>query len=119
MRCLLAEEIAGPSSDTNVYVPIDDRREQTVYADIFYWHSMAFIIFVVKPIHMLMTKHITAKDIASLQGPVQHMINLIVAQGFTVSKIWTDPERVLAALKAKLAYLLKLSELVNMLLKPK
>ena len=93
----------GPVADTNLYVPLDDRREQTVYADIFYWHSMTFLYFVVKPLHMVMTKHVEFKDVESLQGPVQQMINLIVAQGFSVSKIWTDPERGFVALNGRVS----------------
>ncbi len=86
-----------------MYVPVDDRREQTVYADIFYWHGEPFILFVVKPLHMLMTRHIANKDVMTLQGAVQHMINLITAQGFFVSKIWTDPERGLNASRGKVS----------------
>ncbi len=51
----------GPAADASVYVPVDLRREQTVYADIFYWHGEPYLLFVVKPLHLLIIRHFTGK----------------------------------------------------------
>jgi hypothetical protein len=59
---------------------------------------MALIIFVIKHLHLLMTKQIITKNA---------MIDLIVAQSFNVPMIWTASERELAALKRKVSVPIK------------
>jgi hypothetical protein len=93
----------GPSADANVYVPVDERKEQTAYADIFFWHGLAYVVFVIKPLHMLMTRHVDERNLDTMKDAVQYMINLATAQGFSISKIWTDPERALAQLKGRVS----------------
>jgi hypothetical protein len=70
----LAETVAGkskshgPAADASVYVPVDLRREQTMYADIFCWHGEPYLLFVVKPLHLLITRHLMDKDMVLCKG---------------------------------------------------
>ena len=52
---------------------------------------------------MLMTRHVDERNLDSMKDAVQYMINLAITQGFTISKIWTDPERSLAQLKGRVS----------------
>lgn len=65
-----------------MYVPVVKRREQTAYVNIFFWHGLAYSIFVIKPLHMHMIRHVDNQNLDSMKNDVQYMINLALASDF-------------------------------------
>jgi len=48
----------GPRKELETLVPVNLRAEQVVYVDIFFWRSKAFLLCVVKPLHMLLVRYL-------------------------------------------------------------
>jgi hypothetical protein len=84
-----------------IRVPVHMRRDQAAYADIFYWHNEPFILCVVKPLDMLICRHIPkgAGDAACVGEQIKAIRAKIMSRGFVVEKIVVDGESILASHK--------------------
>ena len=48
----------GPVRPSEVLVPVHMRRDQVAYADIFFWRMEAFVIYILKPMLLLLGRHL-------------------------------------------------------------
>ena len=94
----------GTLPDDRVYVPTAERKEQVIYADIFLWRNETFVIFIAKPLRIVMTQHVTKQNTESMKVAVENLCNIIIGKGFNVKEIVTDPARELAALQGHIPY---------------
>jgi hypothetical protein len=95
----------SPVADTTMYVHPMEQKEQTVYADIFYWRDMTFVLFIVKPLRLRMVQWMPKCALPNMMmSSVRTLCAKIEAKGYHVKKIVTDPGRQLIGLKGKLPY---------------
>jgi hypothetical protein len=90
----------GPVAPAEVLVPIDQRRDQVAYVDIFYWRLEAFVIFIVKPLHLLLCRHCPkgGKSSDEIGEQIERLRMKVESRGFKRSKIVADPEKIMASL---------------------
>ena len=90
----------GPVATRDLLVPKSMQKEQHVHADVFHWKNNWFLLFIIKPIGLLMVDWIPAsRDSTALIGSVNKLLGKVRARGFFVEKITADPERALAKLE--------------------
>ena len=89
----------GPVKTDVLLVPKSLQREQHVHADIFYWRGEQFILFVVKPIMMLLAQWLPVNKTAEVMiAGVNKLLGKVRSRGYVVEYISTDPEKALAKL---------------------
>ena len=89
----------GPIATRDLLVPKSMQKEQHVHADLFNWKSNWFLLFIVKPLGLLMVDWIpSSRNAESLLQSVNKMLGKVRARGYDVERVTTDPERALAKL---------------------
>ena len=94
----------GPMEDRRMFVPVMERKEQTVYADVFHWRGISFILFIVKPLKLLMIQWLPKQDLKHMIIAVNALGNKLAGRGFKITEIIVDPAKELSGLKGKVRY---------------
>ena len=94
----------GPVDDRRMFVPVMERKEQTVYADVFHWRQVSFLLFIVKPLKLLLIQWLPRQDLKHTVIAVNALGNKLAGRGFTVSEIIVDPGKELAGLVGKVRF---------------
>ena len=94
----------GPVEDRRMFVPVMERKEQTVYADIFHWRQVSFLLFIVKPLKLLLIQWLPKQDMKHTVIAVNALGNKLAGRGFSVTEIVVDPGKELAALAGRVRY---------------
>lgn len=99
------EKFQGPTIARDVVVPTTKRKEQTIYADIMYWHGIPFVIFISKPLMLVLSQYIAkAQTLATMKDAFLLLCGKIEARGYSVTSIVVDPQSSLAALMNRIPY---------------
>jgi hypothetical protein len=93
----------GTVGDRLMYVPVMDRKEQRIYMDIFHWRGESFVLFVVKPLRLLMLEHLTKAKLPQMCTAVESLCKRVEARGFQATEIVADPGGELAGMVGKIA----------------
>ena len=97
----------GPTAARDVVVPTAKRREQTVYADIMFWHGLPFVIFVCKLLMLVLSQYISgAQNLANMKDAFLILCNKLIARGFSIGSIVVDPQSSLAALTNRVPFVI-------------
>jgi hypothetical protein len=89
----------GPVASNEVLVPPTEQKEQTAYADIFFWREIPFLLFILKPLRLLMVQQVVgAQTAANLKPIFERLMTASESRGYQLTKIVTDPAKPLAAL---------------------
>jgi hypothetical protein len=94
----------GPVEDRRMFVPVMQRKEQTIYADVFHWRRVSFMLFIVKPLKLLMIQWLPKQDLKHAAIAINALGNRLAARGFRVMEIIMDPAKQLTNLKGKVRY---------------
>ena len=94
----------GPAEERRMFVPVMERKEQTVYCDVFHWRQVSFLLFVVKPLRLLMVQWLPKGTMTHLVAAVNGLANKVAGRGFKVTEIIVDPARELTNLAGKVPY---------------
>ena len=94
----------GPVDDRRMFVPVMERKEQTVYCDVFHWRQVSFLLYVVKPLKLLMVQWLPKATMPHMVSAVTGLGNKLSARGFSVKEIIVDPARELTNLEGKVPY---------------
>lgn len=87
-----------PKSYKTLLVPTMSQKEQTVYADVFHWRKVDFVLFIVKPLRLVMVQWIPRVDVENMKRAVLTLCTKIESRGYSVTEIVVDPEKALAGL---------------------
>ena len=87
-----------PQHFTKLLVPLMSQKEQVVYADVFHWRQVNFIIFIIKPLRLVMVQWLPKLDTPNVKAAVMTVCNKIEARGYTVQEVVVDPFKSLASL---------------------
>lgn len=100
---ILAGKFKNKQAVSSLEIPVlaHMKRDQTVYMDIFYWRSEAFILSIAKPLYLVCCRHIDASLMNSeaIAKEIQAIRELIQSRGYNVVKIVVDLDKKLAALE--------------------
>jgi len=91
----------GTVDDRLMRVPGMDRKEQRIYMDVFHWRGESFVLFVVKPLRLLMVQHVTKMKLPQMCAAVEYMCKRIESRGFQATEIVADPGGELAGMVGK------------------
>jgi hypothetical protein len=94
----------GPVGDYRVLVPRMMRKQQTVYGDEFHWRGVHFILFVSKPLDLILVQWLPRSNLEHMMLATKAVCNRLVARGFEVTEIVVDPAKELAQMEGKLPY---------------
>lgn len=94
----------GPADDRRMFVPVLERREQTVYCDVFHWRQVSFLLFVVKPLRLLMVQWLPKANLHFTAIAVNALAAKMAGRGFSVAEIIVDPGKHLTMLDGKVPY---------------
>ena len=89
---------AGPVAPSEVLVPSFMRKEQTAYADIFYWREVVFLLFIIKPLYLLMVRVVPtgANNSEQLVIEILALCTKVKARGYKIVSLVVDPARALS-----------------------
>lgn len=89
---------AGPVSPSEVLVPTFMRKEQTAYADIFYWREIPFLLFIIKPLYLVMGRivPIGTNNAEQLAIEIAALRTKVEARGYKIISLIVDPAKALA-----------------------
>jgi hypothetical protein len=88
-------------SDLRVDVEL---TQQSMYADIFSWEGMSFLLMKLKPINMVLTKQVDGeRDSAAMIVILENAVRIAASYGHKIINIEVDPERALKNLKNRLS----------------
>jgi hypothetical protein len=93
----------GAVEDRIMYVPVMDRKEQRAYMDVFHWRGESFILFIVKPLRLLMLEHLTKAKMPQMCAAVETLCKRTESRGFQISEIVVDPAKELASMVGKVS----------------
>jgi hypothetical protein len=93
----------GTVGDRLIYVPVMDRKEQRIYMDVFHWRGESFVLFVVKPLRLLMLEHLTKAKLPQMCAAVESLCKRVEVRGFQATEIVADPGGELASMVGKIA----------------
>jgi hypothetical protein len=93
-----------PADDRRMFVPVMERKEQTVYCDVFHLRSVSFLLFVVKPLKLLMVQWLPKNDLTHKAAAVDALGNKLAGRGYRVIEIMVDPAKSLTKLEGKVRY---------------
>jgi hypothetical protein len=94
----------GPAEDRRMFVPVMERKEQTVYCDVFHWRGVSFLLFVVKPLKLLLIQWLPKQDLAHTIIAVNALGNKMAGRGYKVTEIMVDPAKALTKLSGRVRY---------------
>ena len=94
----------GPVASQEIPVPVHMRRDQNMYVDIFYWHNEPFLLGVVKPLDILICRHLSkgADSAKSVGEQLRAMRDKIHSRSFVADKIVCDSASILKAHEDKI-----------------
>lgn len=99
------DKFLGPVATKDVLVPTANRKEQHVFADVIFWHQLPFILFIVKPLMLLLTQYIGGpQTVEAMKEPFVQLCEKIKSRGFSATRIVTDPQSSIAALVGRVPY---------------
>ena len=87
-----------PEQFKTLMVPTMSQKEQTVYADIFHWRNVDFVLFIVKPLRLVLVQLLHKTDVPNMRDAVLTLCNKVESRGYAVEEIVVDPEKALAGL---------------------
>ena len=92
----------GVKRPLEVLVPKHTRKEQTVYADILAWREVSFLLFIIKPLKLLMVQWLPkGGNMNGILEVFDAMICSVKARCFAPSVAHVDPAKVLTGLTDK------------------
>jgi hypothetical protein len=90
---------SGPIRTSEVLVPKQTTKEQTIYADILAWREVPFLLFIIKPLNMLMVQWLPkGSNMDGMLVAFEAMIGSLQSRGFAPSMAHVDPESILTGL---------------------
>ena len=92
-----------PDTYKSLVVPMMAQKEQTVYADVFHWRDVDFVLFIVKPLRLVMVQWIPKIDSSTIKEAVLNLCTKVEARGYFVTEIVVDPAKALAGLTGNIA----------------
>mgnify|MGYP003386305885 CR=1 FL=1 len=87
-----------PKVYPKMLVPTMSQKEQTVYADVFHWRKVDFVIFIVKPLRLVMVQWLPKLDEPNARAAILTLCNKLESRGYSVSEIVVDPAKALVGL---------------------
>ena len=87
-----------PDTYKKLLVPTMSQKEQTAYADVFHWRDINFVLFIVKPLRIVMVQWLPKLDMINLKAAVLTLCHKVEARGYSVGEIVVDPAKALSAL---------------------
>lgn len=94
----------GPADDRRMFVPVMERKEQTVYADVFHWRKVSFLLFIVKPLKLLLIQWLPKQDLKHTTIAINALGNKLAGRGFSITEIIVDPGKELTNLNGRVRY---------------
>jgi hypothetical protein len=94
----------GPVGDYRVLVPKMMRKQQIVYGDEFHWRGAHFILFVAKPLDLILVQWLAKSNLEHMIMATKSVCNRLAGRGFEVSEIVVDPAKELAQMEGKLPF---------------
>ena len=93
-----------PISNHEINVPTSLQKEQALYADILAWREIPFLLFIVKPLKLLMVQWLPkGHNTAALVEVFETMINNLKQREFHITIAHVDPASILTSLDKKLS----------------
>jgi hypothetical protein len=92
----------GTVGDRIMHVPVMDRKEQRTYMDVFHWRGESFVLFIVKPLRLLMLEHLTKTKLPQMCAAVEALCKRVEARGYKITEIVVDPGKELASMVGKI-----------------
>lgn len=82
----------GPVASREIAVPVHMRRDQSMYADVFWWHNEPFIMAVVKPLDLVIVRHVPKglDDAEGVGEQLRAMRSKVLSRNYHVDKIMVD-----------------------------
>ncbi len=94
----------GPVASSSVLVPTARRKEQTVYTDVFFWRQMPFILFIVKPLMLVLTQYISGpQNTSAMKQAFLQLAGKVMSRGFTLQFV-ADGQSSIATLSDKIPH---------------
>lgn len=87
-----------PESYRKLLVPTMSQKEQSVYADVFHWRKVDFILFIVKPLRLVLVQWMPKVDIENMKQAVMTLCSKVESRGYKIDEIVVDPAKALAGL---------------------
>jgi hypothetical protein len=87
-----------PNTYKQMLVPTMAQKEQTVFADVFHWRNVNFVIFIVKPLRLVLVQWLPKHDGPNIKAAVLTLCNKVEARGYGIREIVVDPAKELAGL---------------------
>ena len=95
---------AVPQSGLEVVVPTLQRKLQRVYADVFYWRQQPFVLFISKPLMLLLTRYISGQqNVATMKNVFLQLAKRLESRGYDVEFV-VDPQSSISALSGEIEY---------------
>jgi hypothetical protein len=94
----------GPVGDYRVMVPKMMRKQQIIYGDEFHWRGVHFILFVSKPLDLILVQWLVKSNLEHMTKATLAVCNRMKARGFEVTEIVVDPAKELAQMEGKIPY---------------
>ena len=90
----------GPVPSKEISVPVHMRRDQSIYADVFYWHNELFVLFAFEPLDMIMVHNLPkgADNSIGMKEQIEVLRAKVLSRGYVVDKILTDGDSTLASI---------------------
>jgi hypothetical protein len=94
----------GPVASSTVLVPTTKRKEQTVYTDVFYWRQTPFILFIVKPLMLVLSQYISGpQNESAMKQAFLQLAGNLMSRGFTLQFV-ADGQSSIATLCGKIPH---------------
>jgi hypothetical protein len=89
----------GPQRSSEILVPKLMDKEQLIYADILAWREVPFLLFIIKPLNILMVQWLPkGSNAEGILEIFEEMLTNVQARGFTPSIVHVDPASILTKL---------------------
>jgi hypothetical protein len=87
-----------PDTYKSLLVPTMSQKEQTVYADVFHWREVNFVLFIVKPLRLVLVQWLPKLDGMNIKSAVLTLCTKVEARGYKICEVVVDPAKALSAL---------------------
>ena len=83
---------SGPTAELRKENFISIKEKQSMFTDIMYFDGVPFLLTVVKPINLLMTKKLSSRNIDVIRNALSDQIEVLLSRKFPVTDIYCDAE---------------------------
>jgi hypothetical protein len=96
------EKDRKPNTYKKLLVPGMLQKEQTVFADVFHWREVNFILFIVKPLRLVMVQWLPKLDAQEIKTAMTALCMKVETRGYVIQEIVVDPAKALASLSGNI-----------------